>query len=79
MNGENTRKHSYDRDYQQPSSSHRSNYGSKSSKYFLYRQRGNNPRYKKEGGATAPKTTTTIATTRKSTYREGTFQFEEQY
>ena len=48
MTTENSRKRSYDRDYQQPSTSHRSDYGAKrGSQSFLCRQRGHNPRYKK--------------------------------
>ncbi|MCG8047947.1 MAG: hypothetical protein N0E48_20400 [Candidatus Thiodiazotropha endolucinida] len=48
---DNSRKRSYDRDYQQPSTSHRSDYGSRgNSQSFLSRQRGNNPRYKKGKG-----------------------------
>ena len=55
MTNESSRKRFYERDYQQPSTSHRSDYGSRNtgsshSQPFLYRPKGNNTRYKKGRG-----------------------------
>ena len=55
MTVDNTRKRSYDRDYQ-PSTSHRSNYRPKGqSQSFLYRQKEHNPKYKKRERLQFPK------------------------